>query len=110
MEDDLWWKTNFGGEETYKEGKRLRFDMLTVLTNMRSTMCYGEWKMTFCGRRSSVEDNLWGKTTFNGRQPLVEDDLWWKTTFGGRGALVEDYLWWKTTFNGRQPSVEDNLR
>ena len=37
VEDDLWWKTAFSGEATSKQGKRLRFGMLTVLTNIRST-------------------------------------------------------------------------
>ena len=67
VEDDLWWKTTFGGETAFRQGRRLRFDMLTVLTNIRSTMCYGGWKMTFCGRRPSVEDNLCWKMTFGGR-------------------------------------------
>ena len=33
VEDDLWWKTTFSGEATSKEGRRLRFGTLTVLTN-----------------------------------------------------------------------------
>ena len=76
VEDNIWWKT------ASKQGRRLRFGMLTVLTNIRPTKV------------------LW----------LMEDDLWRKTTFGGRQPLVEDELRWKTTFGGRQPSVEDNFR
>ena len=111
-------------------GRKLRFGMLTALTNIR---CYGRWKTTFSGRRHSVEDNLhlkttfsrkttfsgrwpsvegnlqW-KTTFGGWQNLVEDGLWWKMTFGGRWPLMEDNLWWKTTFGGKRPLVEDDLR
>ena len=49
-------------------GRRLRFGMLTALTNIRSTK--GLWQ---------VEDDLWWKTTYGGRQPLVEDNFWWKT-------------------------------
>ena len=69
-EDDLRWKT------TSKQDRRLRFGMLTVLTNERSIM-------VLC----LMEDNLWRKTTFSGRRPSVEDDLRWNTTFGGRPLL-----------------------
>ena len=40
-------------------GRRLRFGMLTDLTNVRSTKVGG--------RRSSTEDDLWWKTTFGGK-------------------------------------------
>ena len=56
MEDDLWWKTTFSGEATSKEGRRLRFGTLTVLTNIRSTKVL-----------LKVEDDLWRKTAFGGR-------------------------------------------
>ena len=46
----------FGGETTSKIDKSLKFGILTVLTNIRSTKV--SWS--------------------------VEDELWWKTTFGGR--------------------------
>ena len=82
MEDNLWWKTIFGGEAASKQGRRLRFGMLTELTNIRSTKVL--W---------IVEDDLQWKTTFGGRQPSVEDNLRWKMTFGGRRPLVEDKLW-----------------
>ena len=52
-------------ENTSKQGRRLRFGMLAVLTNIRS-------------------DKLRWKMRFGGRWPLGEDDLWWKMTFGGR--------------------------
>ena len=58
--------------------------MLTVRTNIGSTMVLLSveddlrWKTTFSG------SNLWQRTTFNGRPPSVEDDLKWKMTFGGR--------------------------
>ena len=81
-ENDLQWKTTFSGEATSKQGRRLRFGMLTVLTDIRST------KVSWW-----VEDDLWWKITFSGRLPLVEDDLGWKTTFGGRQLSVEDDLW-----------------
>ena len=61
VEDDLQRKTTFSGEVTSKQGSKLRFGMLTVLTNIRSTKV--SWE---------VEDNLWWKTTFGGRQPSVE--------------------------------------
>ena len=60
---------------------RLRFGMLTVLTNIRSTKA--NQGVMVGGRRPLVEDNFWGKTTLGGRQPSVEDDLHWKTTFVG---------------------------
>ena len=34
VEDDLWWKTTFGGETTSKQGRRLRFGIMTVVTNI----------------------------------------------------------------------------
>ena len=71
MEDDLQWKTNFGGRRPLMEGE-LR------------------WKTTFGGRQPSVEDNFQGKMTFGGRRPSVEDDLWWKTTCSGRRPSAED--------------------
>ena len=37
VENNLRWKMTFNGEETSKQGRRLRFGMLTVLTNIRST-------------------------------------------------------------------------
>ena len=82
--------------------RRLRFGMLTVLSNIRSTLVEDDlwWKTTFGGRQPSVEDDLWWKTTFSGGQPLMEDNLRWKTTLCGRRPLVEDNLWWKTTFGG----------
>ena len=64
VDDNLWWKMTFGGEATSKQGRRLRFGMLTVLTNIRSTMVL--WL---------VEDYLWWRTTISGRRPLVEDNL-----------------------------------
>ena len=36
VEDNPEWKTTFGGEATSKQGRRLKFGMLTVLTNIRS--------------------------------------------------------------------------
>ena len=123
MEDDLWWKTTFGGEATSKQGRRLRFVMLIVLTNIRSTKVL--WKTTFGKRQPSVEEKLWwilayclirlcmltGLTNIRSTKvlSLMEDNLWRKTTFSGRRPLVEDALWWKTTFGRRRPSVEDNL-
>ena len=35
-EDDLQWKMTFGGEATSKQGRKPRFGMFTVLTNIRS--------------------------------------------------------------------------
>ena len=35
--DDLWWKMTISGEATFKQGRRLRFGILIVLTNIRST-------------------------------------------------------------------------
>ena len=61
MEDDLWWKTTFGGRQPLVE-----YDL--------------RWK---------VEDDLQWKTTFSGRLPLVEEDPQWKTTFGRRRLSVE---------------------
>ena len=73
VEDDLWWKMTFGGEASSKQGRKLIFGMLTVLTNIRSTM------VLWC-----VEVDLQWRTTFSGRRPSVEDDLLWKMTFGGK--------------------------
>ena len=67
------------------------------------------WKITFDGRRPSMEDDLWWKTTFDGRWPLMEDTLWWETTFDRKQSSIEEDLWWKTTFDGRLPLMEDNL-
>ena len=47
--------------EGSEQGRRLRFSMLTLLTNIRSTRVF--WK------------DLWWKTTFNGRQPMMKDNL-----------------------------------
>ena len=58
MEDDLWWKTTFGGIQPAVE------DDLW-------------WKTTFGGRPPSEEDDLWWKTTFSGRRQSVEDVLRW---------------------------------
>ena len=68
-------------------GRRLRFSMLTALTNIRSTKVGG--------RRPSVEDDLQWKMIFVEGRPLVEDDLQWKMTFFGRRPLVEENLWGK---------------
>ena len=75
VEDNLWWKTTFGGRQP------------SVEDDLR-------WKMTFSGRRPSVEDNFLWKITFVGRQPLLEDDLWWKTTFGGPRNLQNYFSTW----------------
>ena len=40
-----------------------------------------------------MEDDLHLWTTFCGRGTSVEDDLCWKTTFGGGQPLVEGNLW-----------------
>ena len=85
MEDNLQWKTTFGGRQP------------SVEDNLR-------WRMTCYGRQPSLEDNLWWEMTFDGRQPL------WETTFGGRQPLVEANLWRKTTFGGRWPLVKINPR
>ena len=37
MEDNLQWKTTCGEKATSKQGRRLKFGMLTVLTNIRSS-------------------------------------------------------------------------
>ena len=47
VEDDLWWKTTFGGRQPLVE------DNLG-------------WKMTFGGRQPRVEDGLLWKTTLGG--------------------------------------------
>ena len=64
VEDDLQWKTTFGGKQT------------SVEENLR-------WRTPFGERQPLVEDDLWLKTTFGGRHPSAEDDLWWQKTFGG---------------------------
>ena len=51
-------------QNTSKQGRGLRFGMLTVFTNIKSTMA--SWQ---------VEDDLQWKTTFGGRHPLVERQL-----------------------------------
>ena len=56
-----------------------------------------------------MEDRQW-KMTFDGRRPSMEENLRWKTTFDRRRPSMEDDLRWKTTFDGRRPSVEDDLR
>ena len=71
MEDNLRWKTTFGGRQPL------------VKDNLW-------WKTTFGGGHHSVEDNLWWKTPFSGRRPPMEDNLWWRVTFGERRLLVED--------------------
>ena len=112
-------------KSTSKQGRRLRFGMLTVLANIKSTKMLWfveddlRWKTAFSGRWPSAEDNLWCKTTFCARRSSVEDDFWWKTTFSGRQPsvakdlwwrlLVEDDLGWKATIGGRWPFVEDDL-
>ena len=90
---------------TSKQGRRLRFGILTVLTNISGGRPPSmeddlRWKTTFSGRRTSVEDTLRWKTTFGERRPSVEDNLLWETTYGGRKPLVE------TTFGGTRPSVD----
>ena len=65
MEDDLWWKTTFGGRRPLLE------DDLW-------------WKMIFGETRPSLEDDFRWRTTFRGRWPLVEANLQWKGPFGGR--------------------------
>ena len=77
-------------QDTSKQGRRLRFGMLTVLTNLRSTKV-----------RWQVEDNLRWKTAFDGKQPLVEDVLWRKTTYSYQASFKEDNLRRKTTLGGR---------
>ena len=79
VEDDLRWKTTFGGRRPMLEDN-LWWKTPLVEDDLR-------WKTTFGGRRLSVEDDLQWKTTFGGRRPMVEDDLLWKTTFGGRRSL-----------------------
>ena len=53
VEDNLWWKTTFGGRQPLVED------------DLR-------WKTTFIGRRLSVEGDLLWKTTFCGRHPLLD--------------------------------------
>ena len=49
---------------------------------------YGRrWKMTFNGRRPSMEDNLLWKTTYDRRQHSMENDLRCKTSYDGRKLL-----------------------
>ena len=87
--------------------------MLAALTNIRLTkvLWWVEdddlwWKMTFCGRLPSMEDDL----LLVGRRPLLEEDFRWKTTFGGGRPSVADDLGWKMTLGGKQPLVEDDLQ
>ena len=54
LEDNLWWKTSFGGRQP------------SVEDDFR-------WKTPYSGRRPTAEDNLWWKMTFVGRKLLVED-------------------------------------
>ena len=56
MEDNLRWKTTFGGRPPSMED-------------------YLQWKTAFNGRRPSMEDDLQWKTTFGGRRSSVEDDF-----------------------------------
>ena len=60
MEDNLWWKTTFGGRQP------------SVEDNLW-------WKTTIRGRQPLVEDDLRWKATLGGRRSLVEGDLRWKT-------------------------------
>jgi hypothetical protein len=60
----------------------------------------------YCKNPLNEYDLQW-KTTFNGWQTPVEDDLQWKTTYNQRRPPMEDNLQWKTTSNGRQPPMED---
>ena len=92
VEDNLRWKTSS------KQGRRLRFGMFTILTNIWLTkVVYDRWTTNFGGRWPMVRDNFRWKTIFGGRRPFVEYDLWWKTTFDGRRLLVEDDLRPRTT-------------
>ena len=101
-------------QATSRQGRMLRYGMLTVLTNRTSTKVLwqdghhswdGHHPITIFstvhefGPKKFLLDNLQWKT------PLVEDKLQWKTTFGERQLSVEDDLWWKTTFTGRRPLV-----
>ena len=69
MEDNLRWKTTFGGRRSSMEDNLL-------------------WKTPFHGR------HLQWKMTFSGRRPSVEDDLRWKTIFSGRWPSVNRILNW----------------
>ena len=40
VEDDLQWKTTCGGKATSKQGRRLKFGMLTVFRNIRSSKAF----------------------------------------------------------------------
>ena len=117
VEDDLRWKTTFGGRWPSVEDSLL-WKQPSVEDDVDDDIWY---RTTFFWRWPSLEDNLWWKTTFGRRQPSVEDDLWWKATFSGRPPSVEDDLYWKTslveynlcwkmTFGGRWPSVEHDLQ
>ena len=65
-----------------------------MLSSAQLKLATNQRKMTFAGRQSSVEDNLWWKTTFSGTQPSVEDNLGLKMPFGGRQPSMEDDLQW----------------
>ena len=73
----------------------LRFCMLTVLTNIRSTKVLWLVENLLQLKKPSMEDDLRWKMYFGVRHPSVEDDLGWKTTW------VEDDFQWKTNFGGR---------
>ena len=60
VEDNLRWKTNFGGRQP-----SVKDDLW--------------WKVTFVERPPWLEDSLPWKMTFGGTQPLVDEDLWWST-------------------------------
>ena len=55
MEDDLRWKMTFGGEATSKQGRKLRFGILTVLIITDQSRCYGRWKTAFGGEATSKQ-------------------------------------------------------
>ena len=92
-------------QATSKQGRRLRFGMLTALTNIRSTKvlhhascimhhassimhCRQEAEIWYvdCSHKYKMNQGV----MVGGRRPLVEDNLKWKTTFVGRRLLVED--------------------
>ena len=84
VEDDLRWKTTFGGIQTLVEDDH-------------------QWKSTFGGRRPLVENNLQWKTNFGGRLLLVK----WHPL-----AYTYDFGLWciMTTPNARVCRKEDILR
>ena len=75
-----------------KQGRRLRFGKLTILTNIRSTMVLHH-ASCIKGRRLRF-----GMLT--DLKNIRSNKVSWQ---------VENNLWWKTTFVGRQPSVERKL-